>query len=103
MAMEQEKKKKFSKMKMPSKRPEMDMSELDEGAPSDQMDNMDDQAEEPEMEGSPQEEGSESPAEEAKELDSIPDEDLLAEIKKRGLMAQLSDKHSADSEDEMSY
>lgn len=51
-------------------------------------------------EGSPEEEASESPEEEAKEgdmgepanpadLEMISDDDLLAEIKKRGLMAKL--------------
>lgn len=97
-------KKKFGKLKMPEKRPEMDLSELDETAPpSDEMDNMDDQSGPPE--GSPEEESMESPAEESaesSELEQVPDEDLMAEVKKRGLMASMG-KDDSEASDEMSY
>ena len=52
----------------------------------------------PELEeGSAEEEAMESPKEEAAELEHVPDEALLAEIKKRGLTKQL-DKAEPASE-----
>lgn len=67
----------LNKLKMPMKKP-MDLAELkDQGA------------DEAPAEGSPEEEAMESPAEEAQEmsqLDQVSDEELLAELKKRGLM-----------------
>ena len=40
----------------------------------------------------------ETPAAEPSELDSVPDEELLAEIKKRGLMSQLEEGESDEAE-----
>lgn len=88
---------KLSKMKMPADSHKFDMSDMqDDSAPSDD-----------DSEGSPDEEASESPAEEKAEgddqgemhhdLSECSDEDLLAEIKKRGLMDQLS-KSPADDQ-----
>lgn len=79
----------LKKMKMPEKGQELDLSELDkEGSPADD-------SQDATEEGSPEEEANESPAEESKELDAIPDDLLLAEVKKRGLMSQLQDDDSA--------
>lgn len=72
---------KLGKLKMP-KREEINLDELDGG-------------ESPEYEASesPEEEGGESEEMEASEhpgeLKAVSDEDLLAEVKKRGLMSQL--------------
>lgn len=73
---------KLGKLKMP-KREEVNLDELDLGPES---------AEEEAAE-SPEEEAAESPEEESAEhpgeLAKVSDEDLLAEVKKRGLMSQL--------------
>ena len=74
---------KLGKLKMP-KREEINLDELDMGS-----------EESPEYEASesPEEEGAESEEMEASEhpgeLKAVSDEDLLAEVKKRGLMSQL--------------
>lgn len=87
-------KKKLEKLKMPEKRQDdMDLSDLEEG--------------------SPEEEASESPAEEQAEqegksgdeehkpgpLDNVDDEDLLAEVKKRGLVSELEKGEDQSQED----
>ena len=83
---------KLKKMKMP-KDQEMDMSELDmsEGeSPSDES------AESPEMEMAEDEmEMAPSP------LDSISDDELMAEIEKRGLMSQLSKSEKPEDAEKM--
>lgn len=86
--------KKLGKLKMPGKRDELEM-------PADEMDaSME--------EGSPEEEASESPEEAAaegddssagQELAHLSDDDLLAEIKKRGLMSKLQDKGEQEADD----
>lgn len=83
------------------KKPMMDLSELMEsGKPEEGKDEMAMEGEEESdmepSEGSSDEESSESSELEAKELENVPDEALLAEIKKRGLMKQLDE--SSDSE-----
>lgn len=84
-----EKSSKLGKLKMP-KREEINLDELDMG-------------ESPEYEAaeSPEEEGAESKEEESAEhpgeLKSVSDEDLLAEVKKRGLMSQLEAETGAES------
>lgn len=89
--------KKLGKLKMPGKREELPM-------PKDEASDLE--------EGSPEEESLESPDEEAAELDagapednqpndqldSISDDELLAEIKKRGLMSKLADKGEAEAD-----
>ena len=96
-------KNKLSKLKMP-KRDEVDMSELDMGES--------DGTESPEYEASeaPAEEGAEGMETESKEhgggdLAGIADEDLIAELKKRGLMGKLAEEGDMDleAEDEESY
>lgn len=89
-------KSKLSKLSMP-KRDEVDMSELEmEAGPEEG-------AEGPEMEVELEAEGSEKPSEGA-ELADVADEDLIAELKKRGLMGKLAEEGDADleaSDDEM--
>lgn len=91
--------KKLGKLKMPSKRPEMDLSDLSSDDSSEQ------------DEGSPEEEASESPDEEAAEdsgkdgdgsdaLKAVSDDELMAEIKKRGLLSKL--EKGGDSGDDSS-
>lgn len=78
----------LKKLKMPHPK-SMDMSELDAESP------------EEEAAESPEEEAAESPEEEEKEhpgeLSSVSDEDLLAEVKKRGLMSQLEKETGEES------
>lgn len=81
--MKNEKLSKLSALKMPGKRKELDMSELDMEEPS-----LD---EELPGEGDPGEQEAASPA----ALDDVSDDELLAELKKRGLSAQL-DKNGGD-------
>lgn len=80
----------LKKLKMPKPK-EMEMDELDLGPES---------AEE-EASESKAEEGAESPEEESAEhpgeLEAISDEDLLAEVKKRGLMSQLESETGEES------
>lgn len=85
---------KLGKLKMPMKRGnEMDASDLmDEEAlesPNDEA------AESPEEQGMEQEMGTESPV----HMDTISDEELLAEIRKRGLESQLHEGDSGDSKE----
>lgn len=78
---------KLKKLKMPP-REEMDMSELEfskEESPEYE-------AEEA-MEGEEKEEAPEAMS----ELESVSDEDLLAEVKKRGLLSQLESETSEES------
>lgn len=88
---------KLGKLQMP-KREEVDMSELDmEAGPSGE------ESPEYEMAESPEEEGGESPAIEGKEhgggeLSKVADEDLIAELKKRGLMGKLAEEGDMDLE-----
>lgn len=88
---------KLGKLQMP-KREEVDMSELDmEAGPE--------ESPEYEMAESPEEEGSESPEVEGKEhgggeLAKVADEDLIAELKKRGLMGKLAEEGDMDLEAE---
>lgn len=87
-------KKKLSKLSMPEKRKdEMDLEEMDLGSEEEMP-----MAEEEEMAGEElsMEEGP------ASDLEAISDDDLLAEIKKRGLMSQLSEKED-ESEDQDMY
>ena len=93
-------KNKLSKLKMP-KRDEVDMSELDmEAGPEEGA-----EAEGPEMELEVEAEGSERPAEGSSDLEGVADEDLIAELKKRGLMGKLAEEGDMDleAEDEESY
>lgn len=86
---------KLGKLKMP-KREEINLDELDMG----------------DKEESPEEEAAESPEEEkmedesaekhTDELKSVSDEDLLAEVKKRGLMSQL-EKETGDESSQDAY
>lgn len=83
-------KSKLDKLKMPEKKP-MAADLADEAPESADLE-----------EGSPEEEAAEAPAEEQaelSELDQVSDDDLLAEIKKRGLMAKL-DEEGAPAPDE---
>lgn len=82
---------KLKKMKMPEKKgedlsgmEEMDSMELSEEAPSEEM---------PEDMAIPSEEAPASP-----ELDALSDEELMAEIKKRGLMSQLGEEEVSEEE-----
>lgn len=85
-------KSKLSKLSMP-KREEVDMSELEmEAGPEEG-------AEGPEMEVELEAEGSEKPSEGA-ELADVADEDLIAELKKRGLMGKLAEEGDMDLEAE---
>lgn len=83
---------KLGKLKMP-KREEMDMSEFD-------MEPKEESAEYEAMEA-PEEEGAEMEEMEASEspseLKAASDEDLLAEVKKRGLMSQLEAETGEES------
>lgn len=85
----------LKKLKMPKPK-EMEMDDLDFSPES---------AEE-EASESPEEEGAESPEEEPAEhpgeLEKVSDEDLLAEVKKRGLMAQM-EKETGDESAEDAY
>lgn len=84
----------LKKMKMPKPK-ELDTSELD-SLESDEI-----ESPEYETKESPEEEGAESPEEEAAEhpgeLEQVSDEDLLAEVKKRGLMSQLEHEEGQES------
>lgn len=89
-------KSKLSKLSMP-KRDEVDMSELDMEHPAGE--------ESPEYEASEgmDVEAGESPETEAKEhpggdLADIADEDLIAEMKKRGLMSKLAEEGAAEAD-----
>lgn len=93
-------KSKLSKLKMPAKRDEMDLSELDQGG----NDMESGQSDHP-MEGdTSEEEASESPEKEhaedaaATDLSSVSDEDLKAEMEKRGMMSDLEKKPADDQE-----
>lgn len=81
----------LKKLKMPKPK-EMETDELDlpmEESPEEEA------AESPEEEGmeSPEEEKAEHPG----ELEKVSDEDLLAEVKKRGLMSQLEKETGEES------
>jgi hypothetical protein len=96
---------KLSKLSMPTKRKAIDMAALKDG---------------PADEGSPEEEASESPEEEASEDDgsdgaegapddaagddshlaAVSDDELMAEIKKRGLAAKLMEHGDAPAKDD---
>lgn len=84
---------KLDKLKMPEKKSSKMFSPkglVNQNDPSDDELNEGDMGEE----GSPSEEANESPEEESKEgpndqLESVSDDDLMAEIKKRGLMSKL--------------
>lgn len=60
------------------------------------MEGMDEGAEEPEAEAGA---GEESPEEEAKELAAMPDEVLLAELKKRGYDVETAEEEKAEGEE----
>jgi len=81
---------KLKKLSMPKPK-EFDLGEMDSAEES------------PEYEASesPEEEGAESPEEEASEhpgeLEKVSDDDLLAEVKKRGLMSQLEKETGEES------
>jgi hypothetical protein len=82
---------KLAKLKMPAKRgneKDLDLSQLDESSPE----------EDSELPESPAEDGEEmaeldAPLEGApsSELEAVSDDDLMAEIKKRGLLSQLEE------------
>ena len=78
----------MKKMKMPEKsKPEMDLSEL--GMPESPSD---ESAESAPMESAESEAGMEKPMSPASEhLKEVSDDDLMAEIKARGLMSQLGE------------
>lgn len=84
---------KLGKLQMP-KREEVDMSELEmEAGPEEG-------AEGPEMELELGAEGSEEKPSEGGELADVADEDLIAELKKRGLMGKLAEEGDMDLEAE---
>lgn len=93
--------KKLGKMEMPKKRrehmDEMDMSELglEEGSPEEERAESPEQeheemaageADASDAEAAPEEHSGERPA----DLDTVSDDELMAEIKKRGLMSELA-------------
>jgi hypothetical protein len=89
---------KLKKMKMPASKkaaPELEMEDGEEKPEEDMdMELPELEHEDSEEEGSPEEEAAESPEEEKAEdepldLSSLSDEELMAELKKRGLMAKL--------------
>ena len=85
----------LKKLKMPKPK-EMELDELD--LPSDE-----ESSEAPEaLEEAEGEEMAEESAEEAGELEAISDEDLLAEVKKRGLLSQM-DKEMGEESAEDAY
>lgn len=97
---------KLDKLKMPEKKGNKLFSPkglVNQNDPSEDQLNEGDMGEE---EGSPSEEASESPEEEAQEapnaeLEHVSDDDLLSEIKKRGLMDKLNEGDTQDySQDE---
>lgn len=86
-------------MKMPEKRKGFDMSGLADAA-NGKADSADMDAGNSDENAEADEESSESPDErkqEAAELSNVSDDELMAEIKKRGLMDQLSKGGSGDS------
>lgn len=85
----------LKKLKMPKPK-EMSTDELDLGPESTE----EEAAELPEEEGAETE--AEESAEHPGELSSLSDEDLLAEVKKRGLMSQL-EKETGDESAEDAY
>ena len=83
----------LKKMKMPKpKQIALDEMEMGDEVADEMADEMGDE-EVGEMEG----EGEETPEEEAKELASLSDEELLAEVKKRGLMSQLEEEEGEEA------
>lgn len=88
-------KKKLEKLKMPEKRSdELDLSSLDEGAPSE--DPMGDE----ELPQDPQAEDQSAPG----PLDHVDDEELMAEVQKRGLLSQLEGgEEQAQADGQMDY
>ena len=123
--MKLDKSKKLAKLKMPSKRPELDLSDLgadhdqdqSDGDGSDGDDGDSDGAESPEMEKKEEETGMDldhdneegEPADHAdkvmgaahEKLAMVSDDDLLAEIKKRGLMSKLDKDHETGDDQSM--
>lgn len=95
----------LKKMQMPKgRKQEMDLSDLaDVSKHLEEKDPMDDQVDEEMEDESAAEEAAESPEDEANELDHVPDDALLAEIKKRGLMADLEKDEKEDAEDQDVY
>lgn len=98
----------LKKMQMPkSRKDEMDLSELADVSmdKKKKKDPMDDQADEPDMDDAEMdadadmEMADDNMAHEADPLGDVADEDLVAEIKKRGLMKKLDEK-DADAEDD---
>lgn len=102
---------KMRKMKMPSR--EEDKKKPMPAASSKDMDLIDmqddDEEQDPRMEhmedgsvdmeeGSPEEEASETPAEESMELEHVSDDDLVAEMKKRGLMKQMEQEDDSEAD-----
>lgn len=98
MPMDMKKKRSMSDLKMPAKR-SSDMSDYSDMGPE---------------EGSPEEEAGESPDEESAEDDQghgdssdalmkISDDDLMAEVKKRGLMAKLDEHDQHGSPDDSGH
>ena len=89
---------KIKKMKMPEKKGE-DMAGMDMG-PEDMSDTAEESSESPELAASEKESGMEEmPQEAPSDLASLSDDELMAEIKKRGLMAQMAE--SAGMPEEM--
>lgn len=83
---------KLSKLKMPMKRKELDLSSLDEGSPEEEASESPDEeaAEAPEKEHAEMEMGTEEESHNP-QLDDVSDEELMAELKKRGLMSKLEE------------
>lgn len=80
---------KLKKLKMPAKE-EIDVAELDMGMPEDEMGGEEMMAEGTEEEAAPS----------MDMLADISDDDLLAEVKKRGLMGQLGEGEGEEEEGE---
>lgn len=96
-------KKKLEKLKMPERKmdPDMDMSREDMEMAEAQESPEDEAMESPEYQVSEEEMGVEK--KQPAPLDDISDDELMAEIKKRGLMSQLdSGEEDAVAMDEMS-
>lgn len=82
----------LKKMKMPKpKQIVLDEMEMGDEVADEMADEMGDEEMGEEMEGE------ETPEEETKELASLSDEELLAEVKKRGLMSQLEEEEGEES------
>lgn len=100
--MKREMNKKLAKMKMPERKDEkidlMDLSAPEEGSPEEEA------QESPEEEQQEMDMGEEAPEkmkQPSQDLEQASDEDLLAEIRKRGLMKELQGHMAPAHQDEM--